>query len=779
MTQATRDADDVGNSSVVAAREQPPAHVPAAERGGTSASQVTPADTRLAAAKRLCAWAPALATALLLAYAVRGGMPAGNVALATFVVLVTQVLPGVLVWRTVRPRDGWWVEDLAIGFAIGSVLAIGAQVIAGLSQQYWIAWSPVLVAVVLVAVPATRVRILTVSTQSLPWWWGPTVGALFFLCLPQLRGYFRQVPLSWTSGARTPHIDAYLHLALSAQLARRGPTTFPWVKSEALGYHWFSHAWVAQVSVASGVELDQVLFRFMAVLMPAVVLLAIAIGAVRLTGRAWTGPAAVALATIGGDLNLVGKLTPGAPISPLSPSLSLSIPMLVGIVVVLALSWNGRLRSGGILLLPLLCLGAAGTKGSTLPLIVVGLGLAIAAMLIFNRERALRVFGDLVVVVACLILALVFVFHGSDAGLHYSLSDAADQTPAKGWLGTPHNTWERAVALGFAAGGVVARGAGALALPFARTGRRSPLVWLLIGGSLAGAGAVAVFAHPGLSQWYFARTAEPLLAFGSVMGLVALFKVIDPARRLPLVGLGLIAGAVMVFVGPALVGPLGPGTWRRAVAMILLACFVVVVAGAIAWFAGSDRTERVRLAGAAVVLTILLGGIVSAWSALVAPPPAPLKNVSLDRGGAVSEGEIAAARWIRDHSGVNDLVMTNRHCTTPKDPTSGCDSRRFVVAAFSERQVLVEGWTATPESAKLGPHGRDSITVAYWKPDLLALNDGFIAHPTEDAAKALRADGVKWIYVDHTRPYAATLEPYATLRYQAPGVDVYEFTGTG
>ena len=153
--------------------------------------------------------------------------------------------------------------------------------------------------------------------------------------------------------------------------------------------------------------------------------------------------------------------------------------------------------------------------------------------------------------------------------------------------------------------------------------------------------------------------------------------------------------------------------------------------------------------------------------------------MSLDRTLAVSRGEIDAARWIRDHSDVNALVMTNRHCTTTVDPTNGCDSRRFVVAAFSERQVLVEGWTATPESAKLGPHGTDSVTVAYWHPDLLALNDGFIAHPTAAAAAALRAMGVKWIYVDHTRPYAATLEPYATLRFQASGVDVYEFTATG
>jgi hypothetical protein len=88
--------------------------------------------------------------------------------------------------------------------------------------------------------------------------------------------------------------------------------------------------------------------------------------------------------------------------------------------------------------------------------------------------------------------------------------------------------------------------------------------------------------------------------------------------------------------------------------------------------------------------------------------------------------------------------------------------------------VLVEGWTATPMSASLAPEGRDSITVDYWKPELLELNDRFIANPSADAAEELRSLGVDWVYVDHTRPFARTLEPYATLRYSNRGVDVYE-----
>ena len=63
---------------------------------------------------------------------------------------------------------------------------------------------------------------------------------------------------------------------------------------------------------------------------------------------------------------------------------------------------------------------------------------------------------------------------------------------------------------------------------------------------------------------------------------------------------------------------------------------------------------------------------------------------------------------------------------------------------------------------------------SYWRPDVLALNDGFIAAPTADAARQLSDLGVRWVFVDHTLPHADTLEPFAELRFRNDGVDVYE-----
>lgn len=715
----------------------------------------------------------ALIVLLMLGWGARTGMVMSHVVTAILAVLLTQVLPGALVWRVFRPRDGWWAEDLGFGFAIGSVLAALAQVPAGLRDLRWVSAALLLgLAAVLLAVPFTRRRITGARTTPLPAWWGPAVVLPILLAVPQLRDYFHTNPVLWRAGSRTLHVDTPLHLAIAGQLEHRGPTTFPWVQSEELGYHWFSHAWIAQVSATSTAGLDEVLLRFMPLLMPIVVVLAVAVAAVRVTGVAWSGPVASLLTMGCGSMNVLGISMPRLPITPLSPSLGLSVPMLVALVVVLAVRWRREAMSGTWLLVVVLALGAAGTKGSSTPLVVAGLGLAALVMLFVDRRMFVRVVVDGVLVVTGLALAVVFVFRGSGAGLHFSLADAAAQAWPGTWLGTEPILLRTAGSFLVLFTGLTPAFLGLVLLCFPRW-RRDPLLWLLTGGALAGVGAIVVFAHPGQSQGYFALSAIPLLALLSTWGLVALATTLPKADLARILLVGGVGGLLVTWVPMILLGPLRPGAVRHAGVLLVLGAVLLVAVG----FLGTLAAPRRRGLGvvATIAVAIVVGGLSMNWDAVRRPsPPAP-GPVSIDAPLAVSRGQVDAARWIRDHSGADDLVMSNRHCVSPKDPMAGCDSRRMVVAAYSERQMLVEGWTATPRSAEEGPHGHDSITVPYWHPDLLALNDGFIAAPTEASARELRERGVRWIFVDHTRPFASSLAPYAVLRHRFSGVDVWEF----
>lgn len=707
----------------------------------------------------LCA--PAVTLAALLSLAIAADLPVSSALRALSALLLTQILPGTLVWRTVRPRNGSWFEDLAMGFAIGSVIAIAAQTIAGASRTPWLSTGISLALVsLLVGLPASRRRILEARTTRLPWWFGPLTSLATAASIPQLLNYFQAVPLTWSGGYQRPHVDAYLHLALSGELAHRGPGAFPWVASEPLAYHWFSHAWVANVSVVSGVELDETLFRFMPTVLPLAVVLIVATAAMRLSGRAWSGPVAAVLALAGGDLNVAGSSPFRAALSPLSPSLGLSVPILVALVVVLVCRWRGAARSGAFLLIPVLGIAAAGTKGSTLPLVVAGLATAVGAAVLFNRSRLQTLVVELAVILGCFGFSVLVIFHGTAGGLRLALPTNREQ--AFGVLVVMFS--------------VLARGAGLLVLLATRKGRRDPLTWLLTGAGLAGAGAAALLTQPGSSQFYFAYSAIPLLALGSAVGLASLVERMKTKVLWPVL-IGLVGGVIMLRLPVRLIGAVNPaGSIPQALKLLAIAGAVLVVAGGLAALMTVPR--RAAFLGA-VVVTILAAGFVSSGRTIArthrtaAPPP-----VSAEAGLAVSRDQIEAARWIRDHSSIDDMVMTNRHCTTPTAPQDGCDSRRLVVAAFSERQMLLEGWTATPRSTELAPKGRGSITIAYWKPELLALNDGFIAQPDAVAAAKLSAMGVRWVFVDFTRPHAGTLEPFANLRFHTPGADVYELPRT-
>ena len=247
-------------------------------------------------------------------------------------------------------------------------------------------------------------------------------------------------------------------------------------------------------------------------------------------------------------------------------------------------------------------------------------------------------------------------------------------------------------------GALLTRAIGVIGLLTDRAKRRDPLTWLLVGGGLAGAGAVALLFHSSAAQYYFARSAVPLLALGSALGLVVVVDKLG-ARARTVLPVGVIAGSAVALLPWALFGPLEAGGMREAAMMIGVAALVLAIT-AVATAVG--RSMRWVAVGATLIVAVLAGGMTVVAHSLVehrwTAPTAPA--VDVNEVGAVSRDQIAAARWIRDHSDADDMVMTNRHCVGPKPP-GGCSSRRFVVAAFSERQVLVEGWSYTPQMAEL------------------------------------------------------------------------------
>lgn len=694
------------------------------------------------------------------------GLGVSHAVLAVAVILAVQVLPGALVWRCVRPVGGWLLEDLVVGFAIGCALGVPAQVLAGSLQQAWLAAAvPLVIPVLLVAVPRTRQRIATRRITALPWWLGGVVALASAAALTQLATYFRRLPLSaahpWSSLA-----DNDAHLAIAAELQERGPQAWPSLTGVPLDYHWFSHAWAAQVATLSGAPLDEVLFRVLPSILPVIVAVGVAMSAVRLSGRPAAGAAAALLTMLVSNATPWALLGASLPLKPDSPTLGMSIPALLALVTVIGMRWQGSIGREGLLLVALLGVAAAGTKGSTTPLVVAGLMLAAVAMLVFDRSRLRLVLADLVVVVLALLVTVQVVFHGYTSALEIDPAGALKRSYAGAVAGVSGAALVYAVVTQAVSG--VTRAALLLLVPTNRTLRREPLWWLLIGAVIAGVVAPMLFVQPGASQFYFLISSYPLAAVGSAVAGARLLPTWTRQQVWTTVLAGIGGGVVLYFLPAAVAHALTDDSkafvwWAGGLAALLVLAYAVLARLATRR-RGEGRPRVVLSLLLAVVLLAVGATAFGRWLPQSLGPPT--QAATLKAPNAVSSGQIAAARYIERHSAVHDLVMTNRHCLVPQSPVGGCDSRRFVVSAYSKRQALLEGWGTSPTAARLAPHGEDSIFMAYWNPALLQLNDGFYARPTPTAAKRLWDKGVRWIYVENTMRHAATLAPYATLRYR-------------
>jgi len=332
----------------------------------------------------------------------------------------------------------------------------------------------------------------------------------------------------------------------------------------------------------------------------------------------------------------------------------------------------------------------------------------------------------------------------------------------------------------------------------ARRGFRwNPMVHVLLGPGLSGTVATWVFAHPGLSQGYFARSATPFLAVLSAVGLAALIPAgrEKPRRFAQLMaaaaGLGIVALLAVQFT----VGrhkPTRPATWSTlhaigpyfvlTVALIAVAALLVIVA----------RRARLGLRWTAAVAVVPFLAASIGTGLFAARDLWPnLSGGHADRYPAVAAvmpaGAAEAGRWLRAHSSPDDLVATNSHCRLGGN---GCDSRDFWLAAYSERQVLVEGWSYTEPAFASG--GLWDYTLAgspFWDPALLAANDEVFYRPSAaDVAAFTRAHHVRWLVAVGTIPDPARgvkanlhaspdLARYATPRFHAGDITIYEVTG--
>lgn len=741
-------------------------------------------DRRRGGVGGMLAWTPAVLLVGLLVQATSAGLDGMTIVRSLAALAVTQTIPGMVAWRAVRD-EGSWFEDVVLGTVVGAAAAVPVQAVAGLLGWRWPSWAvlPLLAAAVL-ARPGLRARVVGAATRPVPWWFGTAVSAPVLALVPGLLSFQRRVPLDW-DGFTTTYVDTPFHLSLVGQLAHRGPTSFPYVAGEPLAYHWFSHAWVAQLERAGGGEAAALLLRVVPALSVVLVPCLVAVVAVRLS-RSWVaGPVAALLAVLAGDLDLLaGGSRGGSLVDADSPSLALATAFLLLLLVALERRWRDelvgpRVGAGVVLALGVL---AAGTKGSALPVVVAGCALATVVAFVRGHARRWRVATDLGLLVGALLLVVLVLFRGGAQELTIDLVEALRAAgPTRRLAGVdPIGTSTVLVGIVVLVVGVLARGAGALGLVGRLDRDDEPLLATLIGTGIAGAGAVLLLVHDANSQVYFLRNAAPALAVASAWGVATFVRSHSGTWRVPVVwglwvGLGGLWFSVteLVELSRDLAAPWVTSPARAATARLAALAVVVLAGGALArWRLGRGTASGV------VGIALLVVAVVPVVTALPQYElPEPSEQLEPTGPRAFGSDQVDAARWLRDHSQGDALVATNRHCGVPE--WESCDSRRFHVAAWTERQVLVEGWAYTPSwfaSLDLDDPDRDPVYEPFSRSTLITRNDSFLTDPTPDGAAAMREIGVDWLFVDKTVPYSADLDEVATSRFETEWAWVLELT---
>jgi hypothetical protein len=359
------------------------------------------------------------------------------------------------------------------------------------------------------------------------------------------------------------------------------------------------------------------------------------------------------------------------------------------------------------------------------------------------------------------------MFPGTSGGLFLDPLASA-RAAAPGWtVGHVLGIW----ALGWAA----VLGAGVVLL--CRRGWRDPMLVLCAGIGAAALGLVLLTQQSGSSQMYFLVSARPYLAVLVAAALAA----VAPGTAMGRWTGWLVIPATLCGVAADLyardhVGDPAPGDGTVAVlwpyAVPLLAAVVLgLLLAVLRW----TRPLALVAAGAVLIGAVLPtlrpvaeNTVLTRETYAGVPPNASPKWVPVIPPGAPEAG-----RWLRANAGTADLLATNNHC---RQTLPVCDPRQFWLAAFSERRVLVEGWSYTPVANEIAVRNElSSNQVPYWDPARLVENDSAFLYPSRETVGLLRSRyGVDWMVVDIRRRYdPVKLGQFAELRYQVGTISIY------
>lgn len=692
-------------------------------------------------------------------------------------------------WRALHGPSRTLLDDVVIGSALGLVFSLGSYLLARLLGIPALALTaPAVVLILFAAHPKLRGHWRARNPEKVPRWFSWAISAVTLVSLSWIAWRaFTTHPFTGDA-ASSPYLDIPYHLALAGELKNHAPPQVPYLAGEPLNYHWFAHAHLAASSWGTGIELEVLLLRLSIVPLLAITIIGSALLAVRLSSRWWTG---IAATVIGFWLTAISpfQFTEEPIVFETralddwwwqSPTQAFGAALFAGTLLLLVSMLRNGARAGSWLLLAIFLIALAGSKGTFLPVLLVGI-LAVIAVERFNKKlwnrTALIAAAQVFTVLA---LAMLVVYRGQSDGMSVRPLHNMGRMPAvvashlgMPWL--PMRPWVLLIIGSLTVLIWLMRATGALGLG-KKEQRTDPLVALLVGVTAAGVGATIVFAHTGFSEYYFLRSVAPLIGVASACGLAALT---DKHMRLipPLLAGAALTGA-LYWLSPTQ-ATLADESGRAAALWTLAWPYLVLLTGA-SITAATLWHMKTRAVAIAALASVLIGGglfgVAREWTGIIEQfdKQGTSARTLPSNATPLPHGAREASRWLRAHSDPDAIIATNAHCRG-RDGQGRCDNRAFWISGYSERRVLIEGWGYTERT------GSNSKTTPfmyrpYWNPAKLAANDAAFTTPSDRSIATLRDTyHVTWLFVDLRESVDfSALSDNTTLRYRSGDCAIFE-----
>ncbi|MET7466291.1 hypothetical protein [Nonomuraea sp. NPDC005501] len=713
------------------------------------------------------------------------GVSARDLAVFTAYLVLALVLPGTLLVRALHGGRHTQAEEITLGLTLGYAVEVPVYIAArALGQPLLVLVWPVATYAAFIAVPRLRRHWRATDRPRAPLWWSWSLaGFVAYLLAWSSLTFFRLHAMTWPQ-AGTSFIDMPFHLSLIGELRHHVPPAIPTVAGEPLSYHWFVFAHFAAASWVTGVEPLVLAYRL--AVLPMLVAAVVLTGMLgqRIIGSragAWLSVAGllfVAMPSLYANANGLLLWTGVQHIVWASPTQAFGALLVVFVLLLLTeLLTEPRARTAGHwLLLGLLLAITMGAKASYLPPLVAAL-LLVAVVEAVRRRSPRPALAALGMAACCLVYAQYVLFGRATQGMAVDPLALARKTWQMLTGVTAEPAWPSVAAMTavFLAGWAITW-CGTFGLLSKPLSLLRPDTTLLAGMSGAGLAAGLLLGSTHLNEGYFIWSAYPCMAVLAAHGLLTVVRRERPS--LWAMAGAAAAGMAAVHLVRLLTGtvvPLGPGRSDLPLYMPYIA-----LAGVFALGAASLMVIRTRRrAWSLLLVMVMAAGAPAAWQVRVSLLRQGVGE-SVFHGAArpapdlVPEGLLEAARWLRDHSGADDLIAVNTHCLWGHE--SPCDSRQFWASALTERRVLVEGWAYTATNLAREIPGVPVLSHPFWDEELLRTNDAVFRHPSATAVRLLRERyGVRWLLVDERAPGTASrLGDFAQFRYRAGDYAVYQ-----